>query len=555
MEITMNRIIYFLLASVLIITLSALTMAATRTSTAIGGVWATGSTWVGGTTPANGDIVIIATTGTGSVTTGANATCAGLTINSGSVLTLSRNLTVNGTTSISGTINFGSNNGTSRTMTFAGAITINSDGVWNETSTGGIPRFTFRGGITNNGTFVAQSGIHTFNTNAQTLMGSFSIPNVTVTGVVLTNNDTLTVGTALIGSGNLTNNATGVLNIGGTSTITTLTATAAGNTVNYSGAAQTVKATTYSNLTISGTGVKTSTGVTVEGILTMASTATVSAAPTYGPTASLQYTGNTLQTTGIEFLSTLNKPVLIHNSVGVILDAPKTITDTVTIQDCYLDNSINALTVGVGGSVVLVGTGNLVAPLPVEMTSFTAVMRGTSALLNWSTATEVNNNGFEIERRAVNGEQVTVNSWIKVGFVPGAGTSNSPKSYSFQDAQLAPGAYVYRIKQIDNDGSFKYSASTQVDAGVSNALKLGGNYPNPFNPTTNIQFSVPENGYASLKVYNMLGQEVATLFSGMATAGHYIPATFNASRLASGIYFARLQFNGKSLVQRMLLTK
>jgi hypothetical protein len=84
---------------------------------------------------------------------------------------------------------------------------------------------------------------------------------------------------------------------------------------------------------------------------------------------------------------------------------------------------------------------------------------------------------------------------------------------------------------------------------------LHQNYPNPFNPTTTIQFSVPQDGYASLKAYNMLGQEVATLFSGIAKAGHYIPATFNASRLASGIYFARLQYNGKSLEQRMLMTK
>ena len=94
-----------------------------------------------------------------------------------------------------------------------------------------------------------------------------------------------------------------------------------------------------------------------------------------------------------------------------------------------------------------------------------------------------------------------------------------------------------------------------MDAGISNTLELGGNYPNPFNPTTNIQFSVPQDGYASLKVYNIIGQEVATLFAGMAKAGHYIPATFNAARLASGIYFARLQYNDKSLVQRMLLTK
>jgi hypothetical protein len=191
-------------------------------------------------------------------------------------------------------------------------------------------------------------------------------------------------------------------------------------------------------------------------------------------------------------------------------------------------------------------------PLPVEMTSFTAAMQSAnSAMLKWSTATEVNNSGFEIQRRAEN-----TTAWAKVGFVTGAGTSNSPKEYTYQDVNLAPGVYVYRIKQIDNNGAFKYSASTQVDAGVAGKnFELLRNYPNPFNPATNMQFSVPQDGYASLKVYNMLGQEVATLFDGMAQAGHYISATFDGSRFASGVYFSRLQYNGKSLVQRMLMTK
>ena len=113
------------------------------------------------------------------------------------------------------------------------------------------------------------------------------------------------------------------------------------------------------------------------------------------------------------------------------------------------------------------------------------------------------------------------------------------------------------MKQIDNDGKFQYYTANmpKVDAGIAGTFQLCGNYPNPFNPTTTIQFSVPQDGYASLKIYNILGQEVVTLFSGIAKTGHYIPATFNASRLASGIYFARLQFNGNSLVQRMLLMK
>jgi hypothetical protein len=196
--------------------------------------------------------------------------------------------------------------------------------------------------------------------------------------------------------------------------------------------------------------------------------------------------------------------------------------------------------------------GSLEVALPVEMTSFTASMQsGSCAILKWSTATEVNNSGFEIQRRAEN-----TTAWAKVSFVSGAGTSNSPKEYTYQDVNLAPGVYVYRIKQIDNNGAFKYSASTQVDAGVAGkSFELLRNYPNPFNPTTNMQFSVPQDGYASLKVYNMLGQEVATLFDGMAQAGHYISATFDGSRFASGVYFSRLQYNGKSLVQRMLMTK
>jgi hypothetical protein len=189
--------------------------------------------------------------------------------------------------------------------------------------------------------------------------------------------------------------------------------------------------------------------------------------------------------------------------------------------------------------------------LPVEMSTFTATSTAKGTVLRWRTETEVNNMGFEVERRVE-----ATSDWMKIGFVAGAGTSNSPKEYTFADQNLTPGVYVYRINQIDNDGTSKYSASAQIDAGaVGKVFQLCENYPNPFNPTTNLQFSVPQDGYASLKVYNMVGQEVAMLYSGVAKAGHYIQATFNASRYASGIYFARLQFNGQSLVQRMLMTK
>ncbi len=196
------------------------------------------------------------------------------------------------------------------------------------------------------------------------------------------------------------------------------------------------------------------------------------------------------------------------------------------------------------------------APLPVELASFAATSQRLSAELTWSTATEVNNSGFEVERSAINNEQSTINSWTEVGFVKGSGTSNSPKTYSFTDNNVPPGNYSYRLKQIDNNGAFKYSAAVEIKVGAAPKIfGLSQNYPNPFNPSTNIQFTVPTDGRVVLKVYNTLGQEVATLFDGVATAGQYNQATFNASHLASGIYFSRLEFGGQMQMKKMLLLK
>ncbi len=192
-----------------------------------------------------------------------------------------------------------------------------------------------------------------------------------------------------------------------------------------------------------------------------------------------------------------------------------------------------------------------VTVLPVELTSFTASVSRFTTVLAWKTATEVNNAGFEIER-----QPVTTQQWTKIGSVAGAGTSNVMHNYSYTDNVGTAGTYLYRLKQIDNDGAFTYSQEVEVAVGVApNAFALGQNYPNPFNPSTSIQFTVPNDGRATLKVYNTLGQEVATLFDGVATAGEYHQATFDASHLASGIYFSRLKFGGKMQVKKMLLLK
>jgi hypothetical protein len=191
--------------------------------------------------------------------------------------------------------------------------------------------------------------------------------------------------------------------------------------------------------------------------------------------------------------------------------------------------------------------GNTV--LPVELVAFTATANRMNADLHWSTATEVNNYGFEIERRQ------TAN-WEKVGFVTGAGTSSSPRNYSYTDNNLSPGRYAYRIKQVDNDGTFSYHGSTEVEIGLTaKRFQLESNYPNPFNPSTTIQFMLGDDGLTSLRVYNMLGQKVMTLFDGNAQAGRLYQVKFDASSLPSGLYFAKLESGKQQMMRKMVLMK
>ncbi len=209
------------------------------------------------------------------------------------------------------------------------------------------------------------------------------------------------------------------------------------------------------------------------------------------------------------------------------------------------------------------------ASLPVELISFNASTKQSYAELKWNTATEINNYGFEVERKAVGvsslefGEQNpntktqhSKQEWSKAGFVEGSGTTNAPKEYSFTDINLSGGKYSYRLKQIDRDGKFEYSKEVEVTVG-SAPLKfaLAQNYPNPFNPTTNIEFTIPATGQATLIVFNAIGQEVATLFDGIAEAGEYHQTKFDGKNLSSGMYFARLTFEGKSQIRKLLLAK
>ncbi len=190
------------------------------------------------------------------------------------------------------------------------------------------------------------------------------------------------------------------------------------------------------------------------------------------------------------------------------------------------------------------------AALPVELTTFTVVLSNSAVELNWNTATEVNNYGFEIQK------STNKSAWAIIGFVQGHGNSNSPKEYSFEDKNLLVGNMQYRLKQIDLDGSFEYSYAVGVNFEAPASLALDQNYPNPFNPSTNISFEIPVKSNVLIKIYNVLGSEVAVLLNEEKSPGKY-QVEFNASHFASGIYFYSLNTNQDkpAIIKKMILLK
>ncbi len=188
--------------------------------------------------------------------------------------------------------------------------------------------------------------------------------------------------------------------------------------------------------------------------------------------------------------------------------------------------------------------------VPVELMSFTASVTNNGVILNWKTATETNNLGFEIYRN-------TGNEWDKIGFVSGAGNSTEFNDYSFTDNSTLSGTVLYRLKQIDYDGSFEYSDIVEVTREIVNKFYLSQNYPNPFNPSTVIKYAVPaelSSSYVRLEVYDILGNLVSTLVNGKQSAGEY-EVNFNGDNLSSGVYIYKLSIGNNIAVKRMTLLK
>ncbi len=251
----------------------------------------------------------------------------------------------------------------------------------------------------------------------------------------------------------------------------------------------------------------------------------------------------------------------------------RTQTEISSAKDAYVSSSASGLVAnyrfdensGSTASCAVSGTYNGTlygnaqfsnTPLPVELTTFTAQPRESAVELRWSTATEVNNHGFEVERRAMDNGHLIIDNWTKAGFVEGNGNSHSPKEYSYTDHGMSAGKYSYRLKQIDRDGKFEYSKEVEVTvASAPSKFELSQNYPNPFNPSTTIGFTLQNSGMTTLKVYDAIGREVATLANEYLEAGVYHQRTFDASSFSSGIYLARLQ-NGTAIqIKKMVLMK
>ena len=196
-----------------------------------------------------------------------------------------------------------------------------------------------------------------------------------------------------------------------------------------------------------------------------------------------------------------------------------------------------------------------------QLSSFRASPAADGVKLEWTTASEINNFGFEVQKDTVRAVQSF--STIPGSFVAGNGTTLAPHTYTFIDPHAAPGKWVYRLRQTDLDGTESLSEPIIVEnvatgiegtEGLPTAIALNQNYPNPFNPATVIPYALPEAGQVRITMYDMLGREVGVLVNGKQEAGYH-QVTFNASDLPSGAYFARMTTGSFVKTVRLMLVK
>jgi hypothetical protein len=190
-------------------------------------------------------------------------------------------------------------------------------------------------------------------------------------------------------------------------------------------------------------------------------------------------------------------------------------------------------------------------PLPVVISSFTSAVSKNNVTLRWVTESEINNSGFDIEKKEIKENSV----WHKTGFVQGSGTTNEQKSYSFEDKKLKTGKFNYRLKQIDYNGNYEYfELESDVVIAAPNVFSISQNYPNPSNPKSKIDYEIRVNGKVTIKLYNLIGQELLTIVNEIKEAGYYT-AEFDGKNLASGVYFYRIIAGEFFMVKKLVLVK
>lgn len=348
---------------------------------------------------------------------------------------------------------------------------------------------------------------------------SLSLATLTIDGIVdfgLSSTATRSLGTATIGS-------TGKLRFrDGTYPTGSVTLNAGSTVEYYGGSAITLgtSPTSYSNLLISNTaGVSLGTGLTISNLFSILSGSSVDL-------GSYNHTAEYLQLAGVD-------------------QTPGTHGSTASSATYK-----NATYFGTTATGILTVNG----ALPVELASFTAIVGKNGVLLKWVTKTETNNLGWDVERASFSTSPIQ--GWEKIGFVNGAGNSNSPKEYSFTHKPGQSGKYFYRLKQIDNDGSVTYSNEVEVNVQTPQAFLLDQNYPNPFNPSTTIGYQLASNSFVTLKVYDLIGNEIATLVNEQQEAGYYsIPFSTSEKQLANGIYIYKIQAGDFTQTKKMMLIK
>ncbi|MHC1737071.1 MAG: LamG-like jellyroll fold domain-containing protein [Ignavibacteriaceae bacterium] len=227
-------------------------------------------------------------------------------------------------------------------------------------------------------------------------------------------------------------------------------------------------------------------------------------------------------------------------------------------------NANNVTLTGISNIEGLWTLGSSASPLPVELTNFSAKASGNGVVLSWQTATEVNNYGFEVERKSLSSQlpsaslssHLSSEEWEQIEFVKGSGNSNSAKEYSFTDKDIKGGKYQYRLKQIDNDGKFSYSEVIEVEVDLPAEFRLEQNYPNPFNPSTTIEYQLHVNSLVKLELYSITGERVATLVDTEMEAGYY-NYQFSSTNyeLSSGIYFYQMSAGEFLSVRKFVIMK